>query len=66
MLEFIIFRLRKGSLSSFLNLYLDFGKMESDKGQISLENLTEVLKSNGVEIHTEKVEEFWNFFRKGQ
>lgn len=63
MIEFIIFKLRKGKLSDFLGFYIDMKKLDQgDSGFLGYDSLNSCLKNAGIDIQEENVEKIWVFF----
>ena len=63
LLEFIIFKLRKGPLSGFLRFYRDLVEEDRDRrGAVGVGEFSMVLKKNDIRINQEDIKGIWLFF----
>jgi Ca2+-binding EF-hand superfamily protein len=63
LVDFIVFKLRKKSLASFLKLYVDMRNSDpKNYGDIGLNQLVKCLRKSGFDMKEESVENIWYFF----
>ena len=64
LLNFIIYKLRKKSFSSFLKLYVEMLNLDqSESGFLSFDNLFRSLNKCGIDMKEDSVEKIYNFFQ---
>ena len=63
LIEYIVFKLRKGPLYGFVKLYKDFKEFDTDNRRtLSLNEFVHCLKRNNLEINPEDRRNLWMFF----